>query len=151
MQMFSAEAVCLDAICFSLCPNFTSSAAQDGKTDMFRPRPKLTLRPACSRKRKFMTSRIRFYASQGLCQTFQLPRDLTTMYLLCSGDIEANPGPTKNPCSVCTKPVAINHRAVHCNTCEKDCHIGKKCGNVNLKEYKEMKSNGFVSTWLCPQ
>ena len=73
------------------------------------------------------------------------------MYLLCSGDIEANPGPTINPCSVCTKPVAINHRALHYNKCEKDCHIGKKCGNISLKDYKEMKSNGFVSTWICLQ
>ena len=39
--------------------------------------------------------------------------------LLLAGDIETNrPGDIKNPCSVCAKSVAKNHRAILCDSCK---------------------------------
>ena len=50
--------------------------------------------------------------------TFQLTR-LTT-----SGDVCPNPGPptTKPSCQMCSRTIARNHRALHCDLC------GIKCG-----------------------
>ena len=65
------------------------------------------------------------------------------MWLEISGDV--NPGP--GHCSVCSKQIACNHRAINCNTCESWCHI--KCGGVTLKEYKKLQSTAYFS-WSCP-
>jgi hypothetical protein len=46
--------------------------------------------------------------------------------LIISGDISLNPGPVKNPCGLCAKPVAKNNRAVLCEGCNYWWHI--KCG-----------------------
>jgi len=43
--------------------------------------------------------------------------------------IEINPGPVKNPCGVCLKPVAKNHRTLTCDSCQLMSHI--KCSNVS--------------------
>ena len=39
---------------------------------------------------------------------------LLVMFLMLSGDISPNPGPVKNPCTVCFRPVAKNHFAISC-------------------------------------
>ena len=37
--------------------------------------------------------------------------------ILCAGDIEANPGPVKYPCTQCDQPVKSNQRGICCDTC----------------------------------
>ena len=69
--------------------------------------------------------------------------------LLISGNVSPNPGPVKDPCSVCTKPVAANHKALLCDKCTKWCHNGPKCGKVKVKDYKEyVEKESFE--WICP-
>ena len=70
--------------------------------------------------------------------------------LLISGNVSPNPGPVKDPCSVCTKPVAANHKALLCDKCTKWCHIGPKCGKVKVKDYKKyVEKESFE--WICPK
>ena len=61
------------------------------------------------RGKSFLHSRIRYYANSDSC--FQQTR------LLLSGLVPSNPGPVTNAfkCSVCSKTVARNHRAVNCD------------------------------------
>ena len=68
---------------------------------------------------------------------------------IASGDVHVHPGPVRNPCSVCTKPVASIHRAVQCDSCQKWCHIGNKCGNVNAQEYQRMVNSTQDFQWEC--
>ena len=56
---------------------------------------------------------------------------------LC-GDIQINPGPTKNPCSICSKPVRSNQKAVLCDNCNLWCHC--KCSSVSASEYAVYQS-----------
>jgi hypothetical protein len=37
--------------------------------------------------------------------------------LIISGDIPLNPGPVKNPCGLCAKPVAKNHSCLQLQLC----------------------------------
>ena len=43
--------------------------------------------------------------------------------ILTLGDIQTNPGPTKDPCSICLKTVTSRHRAVSCDSCNLWSHI----------------------------
>ena len=54
------------------------------------------------------------------------------MTLLLSGDISLNPGPVKNPCSICLRPVTRNHKAVSCDACKVEVHI--HCEGITKKE-----------------
>jgi hypothetical protein len=65
----------------------------------------------------------------------------TVKKLVLSGDIELNPGPVTNPCSVCERSVASKHRAIQCDSCEKWCHIGTK--------YRDLISQENFD-WICP-
>ena len=53
----------------------------------------------------------------------------------------------KAKCLVCSRTVAINHRAVDCDQCKLRCRI--KCGNVSPKQYKQMISS-MNRSWTCP-
>ena len=53
-----------------------------------------------------------------------------------SGDVCPNPGPVKNPCTVCFRPVAKNHRAVSCDGCYGYSHI--KCEGLSYSFYKDL-------------
>ena len=74
--------------------------------------------------------------------TFQLTR-LTT-----SGDVCPNPGPptTKPSCQMCSRTIARNHRALHCNLCGLNYHM--KCGQVTTREYKSIQLRD-PKTWIC--
>ena len=37
--------------------------------------------------------------------------------LVLSGDVEANPGPIRHPCTICSKCVRNNQRAILCSKC----------------------------------
>ena len=43
--------------------------------------------------------------------------------ILLAGDVEANPGPVKFPCTVCQKPVKTNQRGVGCDVCDLWTHV----------------------------
>ena len=49
------------------------------------------------------------------------------------------------PCSVCEKPVAINHEAVCCDKCDKWVHI--RCNNICKKTYRTLKKD--PTPWFC--
>ena len=68
-------------------------------------------------------------------------------FLALSGDVHTNPGPIKNPCTVCLKPVATNHRALPCDNCQRLTHI--KCDGVTPKDYTRLQ-NVKNLTWECP-
>ena len=81
--------------------------------------------------------RVSYYANSD--RSFNLKR------LILSGDICVNPGPEQ--CSVSSKTVARNHRAVSCDKCDSWCHL--KCGNVLRKEYQTfLQMESF--DWICP-
>ena len=90
--------------------------------------------------KSFLHSRIRYYANSDSC--FQQTR------LLISGDVPFNPGPVTNAskCSVCSKTVVRNHRAVNCDQCHKWCHI--KCGQVKPRDYKVFQNMASFD-WVC--
>ena len=49
------------------------------------------------------------------------------------------------PCSVCEKPVGINHEAVCCDKCNKWVHI--RCKNICKKAYGCLKKD--PTPWYC--
>ena len=49
------------------------------------------------------------------------------------------------PCSVCEKPVGINHEAVCCDKCNKWVHI--RCNNICKKSYRCLKKD--PTPWYC--
>ena len=69
--------------------------------------------------------------------------------MILSGDVQENPGPVKNPCAICSRAVARNHRALPCKSCKKLCHIRSKCGNINPLLYLQMKNTDNIE-WQCP-
>lgn len=75
---------------------------------------------------------------------FQKRTHIYLLLLVC-GDISLNPGPVKNPCGFCWKPVAKTHRAIYCDGCFYWCHI--KCAGITPDEYYRL-GNGN-NPWLC--
>ena len=49
------------------------------------------------------------------------------------------------PCSVCEKPVRINHEAVCCGKCNKWVHISSS--NICKKTYKSLEKD--ARPWYC--
>ena len=49
------------------------------------------------------------------------------------------------PCSVCEKPVGINHEAVCCEKCNKWILI--RCNNICKKTYRSLKKD--PTPWYC--
>ena len=67
--------------------------------------------------------------------------------LAISGDVSLNPGPSeKSKCSVCSRTLARNHRAVLCDCCKGLSHI--KCAKVTPSEYKRIQDLP-IKTWVC--
>lgn len=58
------------------------------------------------------------------CSRYQIERYKSV--LLLERYVAVNPGPTRFPCDVCNRPVAVNHRALQCDGCSVWTHI--KCG-----------------------
>ena len=99
------------------------------------------------RKKKFLFSSISYYPNA--TSRFQINR------ISISGDVAINPGPqtaasntTKDKCSICSRTVASNHRAIECDNCLQWCHI--RCGSVTPREYQQMINLENLS-WLCPK
>ena len=56
---------------------------------------------------------------------------------LLSGDIQPNPGPVKHPCVICERPVAKNHHALQCDSCDEWVHI--RCEGITKEEYNRFQ------------
>jgi hypothetical protein len=54
------------------------------------------------------------------------------LLLLISGDVAENPGPVKNPCGKCERPVRSNQRVIQCEDCMFWHHI--KCIEMTVSE-----------------
>ena len=67
--------------------------------------------------------------------------------LVLSGDVEANPGPIRHPCTICSKCVRNNQRAILCSKCGMWTHA--KCCGVSIPEYQKL-SDREDDSWLCP-
>ena len=63
---------------------------------------------------------------------------LYTLLISLPGDIGPNPVPIKNPCSLCLKSVAINHKSLDCDSCKLWVHI--KCAGISAKKYDYLKT-----------
>ena len=85
------------------------------------------------------------------CYALSKTKHVTNKYfffflILLSGDVNLNPGPVRHPCSSCLKPVAKNHRAVLCDSCDLWAHI--KCENISITKYQNMMLNDNLS-FVC--
>eukprot|EP00794_Sanderia_malayensis_P000634 gene634-1302_t len=102
-------------------------------------------------KRRFHKSRISYYSNRSSCITHQLLYDSTVKQILESGDVSQNPGPVKCPCCICGRAVAKHHRAIQCDSCDKWCHIGERCGKVKLIDYQKFMADEINNLkWYCP-
>ena len=54
------------------------------------------------------------------------------LLVLISGDVAENPGPVKNPCGKCERPVRSNQRGIQCEDCMFWHHI--KCIEMTVSE-----------------
>ena len=52
-----------------------------------------------------------------------------------------------SPCSICNKNVLSNQKAVHCDSCNKWCHI--KCDGTSLATYYYLMSSDDTVLWDC--
>ena len=59
--------------------------------------------------------------------------------LVLSGDVEANPGPIRNPCTICSKCVRNNQRAILYSKCGMWTHA--KCCGVSISEYQKLSDH----------
>ena len=73
-------------------------------------------------------------------------RNLLYGLLLLCGDVLENPGPAKNLCGLCDKPVKRNQKAVECEECFKWYHV--KCTSITAKSYENF-GNDSKLVWIC--
>ena len=59
--------------------------------------------------------------------------------------IHPNPGPVKNPCVLCERAIARNHKFICCGDCWLKFHI--KCAGITVKKYLLMVSGN--KSWTC--
>ena len=69
------------------------------------------------------------------------------MMIIIANDCSTmSPGPTKIPCSVCTKPVRSNQRAIECEECYSWYH--EQCLGINNAVFKALE-NHTSYVWIC--
>ena len=66
--------------------------------------------------------------------------------ILLAGDVERNPGPTKYPCTVCSRVVMSKQQGVECTRCERWMHAGY--GGISEAECKWL-SDHEEEPWFC--
>ena len=71
---------------------------------------------------------------------------LIGLLLLC-GDIEPNPGPCVNLCSVCSAPVEADQHGIYCEVCLNWNHPA--CVNMSLDDYFQWGK--IEDGWVCPR
>ena len=72
---------------------------------------------------------------------------VVAVLLLCAGDVELNPGPTRYPCTVCGKNVTEKQQGIECTKCEKWSHA--QCCGVPRVEYTRIGERED-EPWFCP-
>ncbi len=82
------------------------------------------------------------------CGPAVTPDPWQQLLLLCSGDIESNPGPrsVKFPCTVCGKGVRWGQLALQCDGCDSWHH--KSCLGMNTAVYNALEQDADGS-WKC--
>ena len=70
-----------------------------------------------------------------------------TLILLLSGDVSMNPGPIRNPCIGCGRPVKCNQQALMCDFCDKWVH--RKCTNPLVCESDFFKLEDSTDNFFC--
>ena len=73
---------------------------------------------------------------------------IVTQLLLLSSNIYPHPGPVRHPCSVCERPVASNHNALQCDSCNQWVHI--KCDRITKEDYKRFQNIHHL-VYECPK
>ena len=56
--------------------------------------------------------------------------------------IHLNPGTVKNPCALCERAIARNHKSICCEECQLKFHI--KCAGITVKKYSLMVTGNKV-------
>ena len=72
--------------------------------------------------------------------------NILMMIIIANDCSTLNPGPTKNPCGVCTKRVRSNLRAIECEECYSWYH--KQCLGINNAVFKALE-NHTSYVWTC--
>ncbi len=72
---------------------------------------------------------------------------LRVVSILLCGDVESNPGPTRYPCKLCSKPVGKTHRALCCDECDQWVHI--LCAGIPNTEYERLCADSSEDQWFC--
>ena len=93
-------------------------------------------------KCNFLTEKMTIFALDRL--KFRNHSSFFKYLLLLSGDINLNPGPTNNPCKICSK--SVSKRGLCCNKCGLKMH--KKCTKTNPEIYM-VQNDSQVSCNLC--
>ena len=88
-----------------------------------------------------------FALSKTKIKHFSSHKYFAIMQILLSGDVCLNPGPVRHPCSTCFKPVAKNHRALLCDSCNLWAHI--KCENICAKTYAQFMARDGEFAFMC--
>ena len=84
-----------------------------------------------------MKSRLQCYGNNSSSPVLRLKlAETMEAQIFISGDSPQNPGRIRNPCSVCDRPVSINHHALCCTRCKKRSHSAPKCGSVFSNDYR---------------
>ena len=70
-----------------------------------------------------------------------------TLALLICGDVHPCPGPPRFPCTICSKGVRKNSKAVSCDICEQWIHI--KCARISLSHYNHLAESNCDFSFVC--
>ena len=79
------------------------------------------------------------------CRHYQCQSSFKNGLIFTYCCLSLNPGPVRNPCGICRRPVAKNHLAVQCEACYFWHHI--KCENISPTEYSVLC--GDDKAWIC--
>ncbi len=111
----------------------------------FSPSPPMVVRIPSLAVTQSLTGRLKIYDSK--YNFTESNSSICSIAITLSGDIQANPGPTKFLCRICQRPMAKSHRDMDCDECERWIHI--KCCSIDPKQYVKYQSETNC-TWLCP-
>ena len=71
------------------------------------------------------------------------------LLLILSGDIAPNPGPIRNPCGMCEKPVRSNQRALLCDLCEIWFHLKCLPDSIAISNCEYDRLGCSTESWYC--
>ena len=86
-----------------------------------------------SKQNQDMSSYGRTLHRKGYLHQFKFKLSYHARRISLSNDIETNPGPVRNPCSICSKPLRKNQLILNCIVCSNSSHA--TCEGVNRNAY----------------